>query len=185
MSYVKSLVVALIATATFAGAARPAGAGVIEYEARDLPDVLAGQDLWEYEYFLSGFVFGLNEGFTIYASDTLYRELVIPAAPGADWDAVAFEPDVVLGSAGGYDALAQVPAPSLVGPFVLNFVWLGAARGPGSQPYEIYALDPQGALTVIDEGRTVSRSVPEPAVLGLMGLAGVAAARFVRRRRAV
>jgi len=184
MSYVKSLVIALIAATAVAGAAREAGAGVIAYEARDLPDVVVGQDLWEYEYFLSGFVFGVDEGFTVYASDALYQDLVIPVAPGADWDALAFEPDVVLNSPGGYDALALVGGPSLAGPFVLNFVWLGGGRGPGSQPFEIYALDQQGDLTVIEDGRTVSRAVPEPALLTLLGLAGVGAARVVRRRRA-
>ena len=163
---------------------RTAQAGIIEYEATDLADAVAGEDLWQYKYWLSGFVFNTDQGFTIYAS-SLYQQLSTPGAPNADWEdpPLVVQPDPVLASDGFFDDLALVNGASLADAFVLNFVWLGGPAHPGSQPYELYVLDGQGQTTVIGEGQTQPRVVvPEPAALFLlgMGLTSVAIRRGAR-----
>lgn len=183
MRDVKRLVWVLVAMVASVGADSAARAGTIQFEARDLADVVAGEDLWEYEYFLSGFTFGANTGFTIYASEAVFMNLTIPTPPTADWDAQVVEPDTTLASPGWYDALALQAAPSLSGPFLMRFVWLGGPKTPGSQPFDIYELDSLGNLTVVDDGRTVPRSLPEPAT-ALLVVAGLGALRATRRRRA-
>lgn len=156
-----------------------ASAAVIQFTATDLADVNAGEDLWEYEYFVSGVAFLADQGFAVYASDGLYADLAVVDAPSADWDAMVFQPDPVLSSPGAYDALATTDLPSLLGPFKMQFVWLGNGT-PGSQPFDIYGFDPSGAYEVLEQGRTVRRSVPEPAALGFLGLATLGL--MVRRR---
>lgn len=163
---------------------RPAQAGIIEYEATDLADAVVGQDLWQYRYFLSGFIFNTDQGFTIYAS-SLYQQLSTPGAPNADWEdpPLVVQPDPVLASDGFLDGLALVNGASLADAFVLNFLWLGGPAQPGSQPYELYELNSQGQLTVVGRGQTQARgSVPEPAALFLlaMGLTRVAMRRGAR-----
>jgi len=182
MSHVKrscATFIIVLALGVLPGSAR---AATIFYQATDLADVVVGQDLWEYTYTVTGITFSQDQGFSILASDSLYRDLAIPVPPNSDWDATVFQPDPVLTSPGAYDALALVSAPSLAGPFVVDFVWLGGANRPGSQPFEIYALSGEGELTVIDEGRTIPFGVPEPASALLVGVGVLAAAR-VRRRR--
>jgi hypothetical protein len=180
MSYVKHWSVTLLALVALCAVPGAARAAVIFYEATDLADLVSGQDLWQYRYEVTGITFDANEGFAIYASDSLYQELVSPGPVNADWDATVFQPDVVLNSPGAFDALAKVAGASLADPFIMNFVWLGGTRTPGSQPFEIYRLiDEQ--LTVIDEGRTIPRTTPEPATGLLLGLAALGAA-FWRRR---
>ena len=172
---------ALLVMAALSMVPQAASAAGIQFTATDLADVNAGEDLWEYEYFVSGIAFLADQGFAVYASDGLYADLAIVDPPAADWDALAIQPDAVLNSPGAYDALALIDGPSLLGPFKLQFVWLGAGT-PGSQPFDIYGVDATGAYEVLDQGRTVRRSVPEPAVLGLCGVAGLVAAACGRRR---
>jgi hypothetical protein len=177
----------LIILCLAAAPAAPVSAAVIEFEAVDLMDLVVGQDLWEYRYFVSDQVFDVNQGFSVYFDFTLYAALQSPPPPvNGDWDVLTIQPDPALSSDGIYDVLALTAGASLANPFVVSFVWLGGALGPGSQPFTINSFDPLGNITFLQSGQTVPRTlsqVPEPSTLLLLStvLPGLIALR--RRRR--
>ena len=165
------------------GLAQPCRADPIRiaYLATDLADVVPGQDLWQYAYFVSDVDFAADQGFSIHFDPELFADLQDPAPTvNADWDPVTFQPDPALNSPGLFDALALVSSASLGDPFVVDFAWLGGAlQTPGSQFFTINQFDASGALTVLETGNTVpiSHPVPEPATILLVALGGAAAWR--------
>jgi hypothetical protein len=182
--------IAIFAAAT--GAARPCLAAPIQiaYVAIDVTDTVPGEDRWQYRYFVTGLDFPADQGFSVGFDGALYASLENPPpAVNADWDAIVFQPDPALGSAGAYDALALAAGASLADPFTVTFTWFGGPLpGPGSQPFTVNAFDPSGLLTVLETGNTVpfGQPVPEPAtvVLVALGVAGAAwRSRNARRPR--
>jgi hypothetical protein len=171
------LAIAVLAIAP--GITRPCLAAPIqiEYLATDLPDTVPGEDRWAYQYFVSGFTFEADHGFSIEFDASLFADLQDPPPPvHPDWDVVVFQPDAALDSPGLYDALALTDGASLDDPFVVAFTWLGGTPAPGSQPFAVNAFDASGLLTVLETGTTVPlvQTVPEPvtALLLAMGAAG-------------
>lgn len=160
----------------------PAHGTTVSYTAVDLPNVQPGVDLWQYQYTVSNFTFGIGQGFSIYFNESLYADLANPVA-SAEWDPLVLQPDPVLG-AGLYDALAKVDAASLATPFTVDYVWLGMGT-PGVQPFDVYALDASGGLTILETGQTTAAAtpVPEPATLLLLGSGIAAVLTFGRRMR--
>lgn len=147
----------------------------ISFETRDLPDVIAGEDLRELRLSLDDFDLGTGFGVSVLFSPALYSDLAA-AAPDPDWDLLLLQPDPLLPDFGRYDIQAQVDDPSVAAPFVLSFVWLGSGE-PGANPFEVY--DP--AFATIETGATTS--VPEPATgLLLLGVAPLVATRTARGR---
>ena len=156
----------------------------IAYLATDLADTIPGDDRWEYRYFVSGFTFSADQGFSINFDPAHYADLDDPppaAAPG--WDAITLQPDPGLSSAGLYDALALVDAPPIAFPFIVSFAWFGGPGEPGPQAFTVNTFDASGMLTVIAAGTTVpyAAPVPEPATLALVALG--AGAMAIRTRR--
>ncbi len=160
----------------------------IQYQAIDLPDVVAGQDLWEYEYAVSGVAFLADQAFSTYFDPALYSTVEDPPPPvNADWDILTVQPDPALPSSGFYNPLALVDNASLADLFVVSFVWLGSpGTTPGSQPFTLDQFDAAGDyVAALQTGTTTpmqsSTNVPEPSTLLLMsiGLAGL----IQRRRR--
>lgn len=140
----------------------------------DLPDVNLGQDLWQFNYMLSGFNFEMNQGFTVFFGSDLFRDLQQATGHGnPDWDIIAVQPDLVLHQPGFMDGLALRNNASLAGSFSVNVVWLGQGT-PGAQLFEIYDVNFAPLLT----GQTVV--VPEPTVVWL---AGLGLAGWLARRR--
>jgi hypothetical protein len=188
----------LVATAFVSalGVARGAQAApVFEFVATDLLDVNAGEDLWQYEYFVSGWTFQQDQSFSIYFDLTKYSNLQNPASADPNWDSFSIQPDPSLPSAGWYSGYALSSAPSLTNPFVVSFAWLGLpGSAPGSQQFTIDdwtgsvgnscpgGIVPCGPF--LASGTTVPRAtgqVPEPSTLLLTSAAAVTL--VIRRRR--
>jgi hypothetical protein len=175
------IIVTLMCTLGFA---RSAQATVISFEATDLIDQIAGEDLWLYRYLVSDRDFLAFQGFSTYFDPAFY-DLESDQNPNpqvnADWDVLILDTDLGLPDGGIYDALALTDHASLADPFVVTFVWLGTGA-PGSQPFTINQFDAEGNISFIEEGQTTpARPVPEPSTLLLISTA--AAALGARRRR--
>jgi hypothetical protein len=140
---------------------------LLQYVATDLTDATLGEDLWRYDYNVSGATFPEDYGFQITFDYTLYSGLQDPPmAVNADWDVVSVQPDAFFGADGFYDALSIATNASLADPFSLTFIWLGGSgRTPGAQPFEVY----DDTFAPVETGTTVAaQSVPAPAPWSLM-----------------
>jgi len=158
---------------------------IIQYQAIDFPDLVPGQDLWQYQYSVSYATadkFLQNQAFTIFFDYNLYNNLEDPPPILTDWFTFVFQPDLQLPSDGEYDALALKDDPSLANAFNLTFVWLGGAgSAPGSQPFVVNEFDSQGNfVAMLGSGQT--NLIPEPATL-LLVAGGLAALAVARRRK--
>ena len=151
-----------------------AGFGVpktqIWYSAEEL---LGGR--WQYNYEVANIsLTGPIEEFTIWFGYGLYEKLSVetpPVLPPGGWDEMVIQPEPVLEDDGAYDAKALglgIEIGHTAGPFAVSFNWLGDGIMPGSQFYEI--INPR-TLETIDSGMT--RLIPEPATLLLLGLGGL------------
>ena len=140
-------------------------ATTIEFEATDLADVNAGEDLWHYSYRVSDFVFDSDSGFTIFFDYQLYGPLLAAEFVNADWDVLMIQPDLALADDGFYDALAQSDDASLADSFAMTFVWLGPGS-PGAQPFEVYGP----GFETLETGTTAPIPEPTTALLILVGL---------------
>jgi hypothetical protein len=156
---------------------RSTQATMIQFTATDI-DNGPGGDYWQYSYVLSDATFQKDSGFSIYFDRTLYGTLesLFPDVH-ADWDILTFQPDLALQADGFYDALALVNDASLVAPFTVQFVWLGApGTTPGAQPFTINTFDTQGGFSETETGQTqtpVPTPEPSSSVLFGTGLAGL------------
>lgn len=146
--------------------APPVSAQGIRYVATNLTDVNPGQDLWEYSYFIGGYNFQTNQGFTVYFDPQLYSQLQNPRPSLSPiWNTIVVQADTVLHQPGFFDGLALVNSPSTTSPFQVAFVWLGQGAPP-EQAFEFYGNNFQTLFT----GTTV---VPEPRGFILAGVGGL------------
>ncbi len=166
-------VVSWIALLALAPAATAAS---IVYEAVDLADTTPGEDLWLHRYQVLDAVFPAGTGFSVFFAVGSYEQLAAGAAPDADWDVLAIEPDTGLSSDGFFDALALAGPASLSGTFEVRFVWLGSGS-PGAQPFTLYDAD----FETIGSGETTP--IPEPTTLSALALGVAGLAQRSRRRR--
>ena len=163
--------------------ALPVQAATIRYEASDLADVNAGEDLWRYRYQVSDQSFLTSSGFDIFfnvADGYLFGDLNTPTTSNPDWDVISIQSDPALPHDGFLDALALVDNPSLTDSFFIDFIWRGVG-GPASQRFEVF----DDNFDLIESGRTIpfgSTGVPEPttAWLALFGLAALF--RFTKKQ---
>lgn len=144
-------------------------AATIYYEVSDLSDATAGEDLWRYEYTVSGRNFLQSEFFDIYFAPNLYGTLTAGPAPNPDWDVVILQQpnpaNLPPFDRGMFDAFALTGSPSLSGTFSVDFVYLGSGV-PGRQPFEIFDAD----SGLVDSGFTTLIPEPGTTALCLIGL---------------
>jgi hypothetical protein len=156
-------------------------AATIEFVATDLLDVVPGEDLWRYDYTVTGHTFLQSQYFDVLFDPLLYASLVDGPAPNADWDVTLLQPITPTNpppfDIGMFNAAALIDNPSTSGTFSASFVYLGPGT-PGPQPFEIYDAN----STLLVEGLTSSPFVvPEPSSAMLL-LAGLAGLRILSRR---
>src|SRR5438270_1746320 len=132
-----------------------------------------GQNLYQYNYTVSGIQFQVNQELDIRFDPSLYGTLSNGIAP-AGFDLLLLQPNNPPGTFGDYSAMALLSNPSLSGTFSVDVRYLGAGA-PGSQQFFINQLDVNGMLvSQVTTGTTASPggSVPEPAgwTLAVAGL---------------
>lgn len=161
-------------------------ASTIRYVATNLADTSPGQDLWRYDYTVSGRTFLHSEFFDIYFSPTIYATLTSPIGPGAGWDVTNLQQPNPVNlppfNRGMFDAFALTDNPLLSGQFSVNFVYLGAGV-PGSQPFVIFGA----GANIVETGFTsvAGTTVPEPSLSVPFFLGWIASAVYFRRKSAV
>lgn len=157
-----------------------ASAATVNYTAFDIADSTPGQDLWRYDYLISG-SFGAFDTLSLEYADSLYAQLALTTPP-TTLDAA---PVVTGGFPAGSPSLLQLTAFSanaaLSDAASVTFVWLGLGK-PGSQPFSVdtdLGVNLQTSRTTLTPA---AGAVPEPASAGLVAaaLAGLA----ITRRRA-
>lgn len=156
-----------------------ASAASVSYQATDLADVVAGQDLWQLAYTVKGPIDTFEAVNILFAPDRFASLNLVSNTPPGGLDVLLTQPDAQLGTDGQLNLSAFRPLPdSFEGLVTVRFVWLGQAA-PGAQTYEWLDADfnvkAQG-LTQITSAVPESHSLP----LAIVG-AGVMWALMARR----
>jgi hypothetical protein len=160
MSLLRLALVVLIAASTLPGE-------TVTYDVYNI-----GGSTWRYDYtIVDPAAFPINQGITFDFALELYGPLSNPIAP-AGWDVQTWNPDDPFGASGGFDLLALVDKPALTG-LSIQFEYLGSGT-PGPQPFEIYTIDPDFAVT----GGGNTSHVPEPSAVLTLGAVGGGLAAF-------
>ena len=151
----------------------------ITYTATNLTDTISGEDLWQYDYQVSG-SFLAGQSFNLLYNPALYQNLQDPptVADTASWFPFVVQPDTGLPADGFFNSSALTDLTATAANFSLQFVWLGNGQ-PGSQPLEF--LD--DSFSVVSTGNTQeagsNHNVPEPGIF-LLVASGLA---LLRRSR--
>jgi hypothetical protein len=160
-------------------------ATTIEYVATDLVDLTPGEDLWRYDYTVSGRAFLSSEFFDIYFVPSVYGTLALEPTANTDWDVrILQQPNPVNlppFDTGIFDAFASIDNASVADAFSVNFVYLGTGT-PGAQMFDIFDAN----ANLLESGITARPGgvIPEPStiMLSVLGLA-VLGSKFHRARK--
>jgi hypothetical protein len=156
-------------------------AASVSYQATNLTDLVAGQDLWQLEYTVTG-PFGKDESIDLLFNPDQYTSIQLSGiAPADSLDPLSSQPDPQLLTDGQLllTSLAERPL-AFKAKVAVRFVWLGQAD-PGSQPFQW--LD--NSFNPIASGQTsLTSPVPESASLplALTGFSLVWGIAAMRRR---
>ncbi|WP_020586169.1 PEP-CTERM sorting domain-containing protein [Desulfobacter curvatus] len=140
--------------------------------ATDIENTTLNQDLWEYEFTVSGYDYNTEDGFTIYFDYNSFGAIDpdgVVAAPNSDWDIQTWNPDTSLPDDGGYDAFAlSDDYASFTETFTVQAVLLsnGNTTAWYYETYEAGQWD----------------TVPEPTTALLLGIGLIGAAGALRKR---
>ena len=176
----RNAVMAVLAAALFF--LPSAEATTITFVATDLTDVNPGENLWQYDYTVSGRNFLQSEFFDIYFDPLLFASLTAGPAPNSDWDVTILQQpnpvNIPPFDVGIFDAFALQNIPSLTGSFSVRFVFLGAGS-PGSQPFEVF--DASASLIESSSTSPAVQEIPEPSTTIFLALALAAVFRRASR----
>jgi len=152
-----------------------AQAATLQYQAVDLPDLVIGQDLWRYDYRVTG-SFETFGGLNLLYEPATYLALADPQpSPSANWDVSVVQPDAALAAPGLFIATRLTDTAALNEPLSVQFVWLGSGR-PGAQPFEVF----NATFDITQNGFTTA--VPEPETYALLVLGLLAMGLRLSRR---
>lgn len=174
MKRFSSILFLLVLAMTLAFSMGTANAIIINYQAIDLEDKKAGEDLWRNIYTVTDYAFAKDTGFEIEFEASNYKNIQahFPHV-NDDWYILTFQPNAFVGK---YDAFALVDNASLADPFTVDFVWLGSGI-PTPQNYDVYDVDPSNILELEE-----TRPVPVPTTGLLLGT-GLVVLTVLRKRR--
>jgi hypothetical protein len=152
--------------------AGPLSAGSIWFQVVSL-----GSNAYQYDYTIDYSLLKYQE-IDIRFDPALYTGLNNGIA-NSDFSLSLLQPNNPHGAFGDFNLLALIDDPSLVGPFSVQFTYLGAGE-PGRQPYLVHQFDPTGKniIATLAEGSTAT--VPEPATWFLAGV-GLSIGGILRR----
>jgi hypothetical protein len=173
----------------FAGliAVNLSAAPVIQFQVSDLGVNGSGQELFRYNYLLSGIDLLTNQEIDIRFSPSVFGQLSNGVA-GPGFDLALFQPNQPVGTTGDYSALALVNHPPITGTFSVNVALLAGASVPASQPFFIFDDNVFPSTTLFSGSTTpvavVGTPAPEPGGFWLSGLVLlIASGGYVARRR--
>ena len=165
-------------------AANCAWAGpTVTYVATNLADTTIGEDLWRYDYVISGPLEAFGSLNILFGYASYMNLLSTPGDPG-NFSSLDIQPDTGLATDG---IVILTPFSDLLASdstgLSVDFVWTGnPAAAPGSQTFQVF--DAAGNFSSESTTRAAgSIPVPEPAVASLVG-AALLALGVSRRRRA-
>jgi PEP-CTERM motif len=162
----------LLLAVAMALSAGPLTAGTIWFTTTSL-----GGNSYRYEYAIN-FSLLQNQEVDLRFDPALYTGLNNGTA-NSDFQLALLQPGNPSGAFGDYSILALIDNPSLVGPFSVEFMFLGAGL-PGGQPYFVHQFDPTGQniIGTLASGNTA----PEPSSWLLAGV-GLVVSGLLRRTR--
>ena len=166
--------VAVLLLGALPGLVSTSGA-VIEFVATDLPDTTVGEDLWRYDYNVSGRTFLQSEFFDIYFDPLIYGTLTAGPSPNADWNVIVLQQPNPMNfppfDTGIFDSFALVNGPSLTGTFSVAFIYLGSGT-PGVQPFDIFDANSNLLESGFTRRPVGEPEIPEPSTISsfLLGL---------------
>lgn len=150
----------------------------LTYQSTDLPDVVAGQDLWQNVYTFAGALekFG---GLTVYFDYTLHANLSVTASP-SELTPTLTQPDAGLTSPGVLSLATDLDqSPSYTANVTITFVSTGPV--PKTQVYEIFDAN----FNILETGTAIQTPVPEPASALTLGLGSLALLALRRRHASI
>ena len=148
----------------------------VTYVATDLPDVIVGEDLWSYDYMITG-PLGSFEAVNLLFSSANYGGDILVITSDATLSPLVTPPILAPAADGLVSVTALDPLPSTGSALLsVQFVWT-AIGAPGSQPFDV--LDDQ--FNVTSMGMTTP--VPEVSTASLLFAGLLALSPLLRRRR--
>lgn len=171
----------ILAAAALASGALPAAAATaISFQLVDLTDIAPDQDLWRYDYRITGGFAQFSSIEILYPAPQVASITPVVPSPNPGWDISVIQPIAGIPADGIYTLVALSDSPALASAFQATFVWKGPGI-PATQAFNVM----DGSFSLLESGTTVPTAIPEPALFAQLALGLVLIAVRLRRRRRV